>query len=154
MKPVQKSVLLWYSPREMFDLVTHVEAYPEFLPWCAQAQVLERRSDGLTARLDLRFAGVHTHFSTRNTHTEPERVQVELVEGPFSHLVGDWQFRPLRRPGSLDTEPVNACKVVFEMRYAFANGAMEALLAPVFGKVAEGLVDRFVARAEQLYGAR
>lgn len=151
MKPVQKSVLLWYSPTEMYQLVTQVEAYPEFLPWCAQSQVLERRADGLTARLDLQFAGVRTHFSTRNTHTENERVQVELVEGPFSHLVGDWQFKPLRRPGS---DAVNACKVLFEMRYAFSSAAFEALLAPVFGKVAESLVDRFVARAEQLYGPR
>jgi ribosome-associated toxin RatA of RatAB toxin-antitoxin module len=151
MKPVQKSVLLWYSPAEMYRLVTEVERYPEFLPWCAKAQVLERADDGLTARLDLQFAGVRTHFSTRNTHTPDERVQVELVEGPFSHLVGDWQFKPLKRPGS---DAANACKIVFEMRYAFANAALEALLAPVFGKVAESLVDRFVARAEQLYGPR
>lgn len=154
MKPVQKSVLLWYSPAEMYQLVTQVEAYPEFLPWCSSSQVLERRADGLTARLDLQFAGARTHFSTRNTHTENERVQVELVEGPFSHLVGDWQFKPLRRPGSLETDQVNACKVMFEMRYAFASHTLEALLSPVFGKVAESLVDRFVARAEQLYGPR
>lgn len=153
MKPVQKSVLLWYSPAEMYRLVTDVEAYPQFLPWCAKAQVLDRQPDGLTAKLDLQFAGVRTHFSTRNTHTENERVQVQLVEGPFSHLVGDWQFKPLRRPG-IETAEANACKIVFEMRYAFANAAFEALLAPVFGKVAESLVDRFVARAEQLYGPR
>ncbi|MFM8796712.1 MAG: type II toxin-antitoxin system RatA family toxin, partial [Betaproteobacteria bacterium] len=34
MKHVRKSVLLWYSARQMYDLVTQVQAYPEFLPWC------------------------------------------------------------------------------------------------------------------------
>ena len=50
MKHVRKSVLLWYSPREMYDLVTGVAAYPSFLPWCQSAEVLARHADGVTAR--------------------------------------------------------------------------------------------------------
>lgn len=153
MKPVKKSVLLWYSPQEMYRLVTEVEQYPQFLPWCDDAQVVERREDGLTARLHLSFAGVQTHFTTRNTHRDGEEVRVELVEGPFSHLEGDWQFKPLARPGTPPGE-VNACKVLFEMRYAIASGALQAVLTPVFDKVAQTFVDRFVARAEQVYGPR
>ena len=34
MKHVKKSVLLWYSAREMYELVVAVEDYPKFLPWC------------------------------------------------------------------------------------------------------------------------
>jgi ribosome-associated toxin RatA of RatAB toxin-antitoxin module len=151
MKPVTKSVLLWYSAQEMYELVTGVESYPEFLPWCEGAQVLERHDEGLTARLSLAFAGVRTHFTTRNVHEAGRRVQVALVDGPFSHLDGDWQFKPLKRPGS---DEANACKVQFEMRYAFANSGLEAVLSPVFDKVAQTFVDRFVARAEAVYGPR
>jgi ribosome-associated toxin RatA of RatAB toxin-antitoxin module len=46
MKHVRKSVLLWYSPREMYDLVTGIAAYPQFLPWCSSAEVLEQHADG------------------------------------------------------------------------------------------------------------
>lgn len=151
MKPVTKSVLLWYSAQEMYELVTGVESYPEFLPWCEGAHVLERHDEGLTARLSLAFAGVRTHFTTRNVHEAGRRVQVALVDGPFSHLDGDWQFKPLKRPGS---DEANACKVQFEMRYAFANSGLEAVLSPVFDKVAQTFVDRFVARAEAVYGPR
>ncbi len=151
MKPVNKSVLLWYSAPEMYALVTGVEAYPKFLPWCDGADVLERREDGLTARLSLSFAGVRTHFTTRNTHYDNTRVRVELVDGPFSHLDGDWQFKPLQRPGS---DVANACKVQFELRYAFSSSALEAVLSPVFDKVAQTFVDRFVERAEAVYGPR
>ncbi len=151
MKPVKKSVLLWYSAHEMYELVTGVEAYPEFLPWCSGAEVLERREHGLTARLSLSFAGVRTHFTTRNLHEPNQRVKVELVDGPFSHLDGDWHFKPLQRPGS---EVSNACKVVFELRYAFANSAFETVLSPVFDKVAQTFVDRFVERAQAVYGPR
>ena len=41
MKQVRKSVLLWYSAREMYDLVTAIADYPQFLPWCDRAEVLE-----------------------------------------------------------------------------------------------------------------
>ena len=55
MKHVKKSVLLWYSPREMYDLVTAVEDYPRFLPWCEKAEVLETHDDGVTAEIGLSF---------------------------------------------------------------------------------------------------
>ena len=40
------------------------------------------------------------------------------------------------------------------MRYAFANAALEALVSPVFDRIANTLVDSFVARAEQVHGPR
>ena len=53
MKHVRKSVLLWYSPREMYDLVTGIARYPEFLPWCDRADLLQTHEDGVTAKLGL-----------------------------------------------------------------------------------------------------
>ena len=48
MKHVKKSVLLWYSAHEIYGLVTDVEAYPQFLPWCSRVEVLQRDEQGLT----------------------------------------------------------------------------------------------------------
>ena len=150
MKHVRKSVLLWYSPREMYDLVTDIEAYPQFLPWCDKAQVLERHPDGVTARIGLAYMGVRHAFTTRNVQEAPERVAVQLVDGPFSSLQGLWLFRRLGRPGSEEM----ACKIEFDLRYAFASLALEAVVSPVFDKVADTFVDSFVRRAEDVHGAR
>jgi ribosome-associated toxin RatA of RatAB toxin-antitoxin module len=150
MKHVRKSVLLWYSPREMFDLVTGIERYPEFLPWCDRAELLAQHTDGVTARLGLAYMGVKHAFTTRNQHVAPEQVTVQLVDGPFSLLEGAWVFRALGRPGS--EQP--ACKVEFDLRYAFSSPALEAVVSPVFDKVANTFVDCFVRRAEDVYGAR
>ena len=49
MKNVNKSVLIWYSPEEMFALVADVARYPEFLPWCSHTQVLEQDAHSMTA---------------------------------------------------------------------------------------------------------
>jgi ribosome-associated toxin RatA of RatAB toxin-antitoxin module len=151
MKRVSKSVLLWYSPREMYALVTDVPEYPRFLPWCAQAEVLERHADGVTARLHLAYAGMRHAFTTRNRHLEDASVQVNLVDGPFSLLEGDWNFAPLALPGRDDAQ---ACRIEFQLQYAFSSTTLEAVLSPVFDKVANTLVDSFVTRAEQVYGPR
>lgn len=150
MKHVRRSVLLWYSPGEMSALVNDVPAYPEFLPWCESANVLARHDDGVTARLGLAYMGVRHAFTTRNLHEGERAVRVSLVDGPFSELEGTWLFHALGRPGSEQ----QACKIEFDLRYAFASPALEALVSPVFDKVANTLVDSFVGRAEQVYGAR
>lgn len=151
MKHVKKSVLLSYSPHEMYALVVDAGAYPAFLPWCERAELLETRDDGVTARLHLSFLGVGQAFTTRNTHTPDERVTLELVDGPFSALAGAWRFTPVPATAGPDAK---ACKVDFSLRYAFAGGALEALISPAFDRIANTLVDSFVKRAEQVYGER
>jgi ribosome-associated toxin RatA of RatAB toxin-antitoxin module len=146
-KHVKKSVLLWYSPREMFDLVVDVPAYPQFLPWCQRAEVLSQEPGVVTARLHLAYAGVRHAFTTRNTQVEGQSVGMSLVDGPFSHLEGVWRFLPIGPDGK-------ACKVEFELSYAFASRPLELVVSPVFDRIANTFVDAFVARAEQVHGRR
>ena len=155
MKHVKKSVLLWYSVHEIYELVVDVESYPKFLPWCERAEILERHPEGPIARLHLAYAGLRHAFTTRNVQVADESVQIALVDGPFSLLDGLWRFVPLPVPGGA-ASPVGAeaCKIEFDMRYAFANGLLDAAISPVFDKIAGTFVDSFVRRAEQVYGDR
>lgn len=150
MKHVHKSVLLWYSPREMYDLVTGIEDYPRFLPWCESATIVARHDDGVTARLGLAFAGVRHAFTTRNEQVPGESVVVKLVDGPFRTLDGTWAFVPLGH----DAAAAKACRIEFDLRYAFVRGPLEAALSPVFDRIANTFVDSFVTRAESVYGPR
>lgn len=151
MKHVKKSVLLWYSAHEMYCLVVDIPAYPQFLPWCDRAEVLKKDTRGVTARLGLAFAGVRHAFTTRNEHVPDQSVTVTLVDGPFSVLDGTWLFRPLGAPAGGSSA---ACRIEFDLRYAFTTGALEAVVSPVFDRIANTLVDSFVKRAEQVYGPR
>ena len=149
MKHVTKSVLLWYSPREMYDLVTGIEAYPSFLPWCERADVLDAANGAMTVRLHLAYAGLRHAFTTRNLQVPERSVVMQLVDGPFSVLDGTWLFKPIGAAGSAP-----ACRVEFDLRYAFSSKPLEAVLSSVFNRVANTFVDSFVQRAEQVYGSR
>ena len=146
MKTVHKSVLIWYSAAEMFALITDVASYPQFLPWCNQASVHEENAQGMTAKIGISIAGLTHSFTTRNVHEKDRRVSLTLVDGPFSHLEGDWDFLPLG-DGSQ-----RACKIEFTLCYDFDHGALATLVGPVFDKIAGSLVDAFVKRASHVYG--
>jgi ribosome-associated toxin RatA of RatAB toxin-antitoxin module len=146
MKTVHKSVLIWYSAQEMFQLVTDVDRYPEFLPWCDRAKVVERDDRGMKAQVGISFGGIRQTFTTRNDHEPGRAVKMHLVDGPFSRLDGDWKFHPLGGEGQ------RACKVELDLCYGFDNVALAALVGPVFDKIAGSLVDAFVKRAEAVYG--
>jgi ribosome-associated toxin RatA of RatAB toxin-antitoxin module len=151
MKSVHKSVLIWYSPQDMFSLVTDVAKYPEFLPWCDHAQVLEGSPDSaeMRAEVGIGFGGLRQSFVTHNTHQvegAAREVHLKLVKGPFSKLEGQWQFLPVGDGQS------RACKVVLDLHYGFDSTTLGLLVGPVFDKIASTLVDAFVKRAEQVYG--
>ncbi|QHE86191.1 type II toxin-antitoxin system RatA family toxin [Hydrogenophaga sp. BPS33] len=146
MKTIHKSVLLWHSAHEMFALVTDIERYPQFLPWCDHGEVLERLNDGVVARVGISISGLRQTFTTRNTHESDRKVLMKLVDGPFSALDGVWSFTPLGDGAQ------RACKVEFQLSYGFSSGTLAALIGPVFDKIAGSLMDAFVKRADQVYG--
>jgi len=154
MKHVKKSVLLWHTPHEIYRLVTDVEKYPEFLPWCERVEVLSRDEQGPTARLHLAYSGIRHTFTTKNVQIADEPVHIKLVDGPFSLLDGLWRFVPLPLPAASGGIDSVACKIGFELRYEFSNAILEAAISPVFDRIANTFVDSFVRRAEQVHGPR
>jgi len=146
MKTVNKSVLIWYSPAEMYALVSDVAQYPQFLPWCDHAHVLEANESGMTAEVGISFGGIRQTFTTRNSHANAQRIGMQLVKGPFSNLDGEWVF------AAVGDGSQRACKVSLVLNYGFENATLGKLVGPVFDKIAANLVDAFVKRAQQVYG--
>ena len=146
MKTVQKSVLIWYSPQEMFDLVTSVQQYPQFLPWCDHTRVLEQDDHGMLAEVGIALSGIRHSFVTRNLHEPGRRVQMQLVKGPFSRLDGDWHFH------TVGDGSQRAARVELLLNYGFDSVTLSKVVGPVFDRIAASMVDAFVKRAEQVYG--
>jgi ribosome-associated toxin RatA of RatAB toxin-antitoxin module len=148
MKSVRKSVLVPYSPAEMFELVSAVPAYPQFLPWCHFARVLEILPDGKVAEVGIGLGGLRQSFVTRNTERCGQQIDIRLVRGPFSDLHGQWRFE------SLGDGSTRACRVQLDLNYRFSNFLLARLVGPVFDSIAVTLVDAFTQRAYQVYGKR
>ena len=137
---LKRSVLVPYSAEDMFDLIEQAEAYPEFLPWCVGAKILERSDDWVAARIEFSYLQVRFGFQTRNPKRRPEWLQVRLVEGPFRRFQADWQLTPLGSEG---------CRISFDLSYEVADGLLDKVAARAVEIVSRSMLDAFVKRAEQ-----
>ena len=143
MADVHKSVLLGHSAEQMYNLVTQVEDYPKFLPWCGGVEVFEQTETMLDAKIYIHFNGIKQYFHTRNTQERPTKIDMVFEDGPFKTFSGSWRFTPLRE---------DACKIEFDMEYEFSSRILEGVIGPVFSMIANSFVDSFCKRAEQIYG--
>jgi ribosome-associated toxin RatA of RatAB toxin-antitoxin module len=139
---VKKSLLVGHSAHRMFDLIEAAEHYPDFLPWCAAATIVERDASVVAADVTVDYHGVRFQFRTRNPKRPPEWLALRLEHGPFHHFEGEWNLTPLAADG---------CRIDFLLRYDFKNMITRRIAGPVFDRIANTLVDAFVARADRIY---
>lgn len=142
MPQINRSALMPFKQKDIFNLVNDVEAYPDFLPWCSSAKILEKTSDKVLAKLTLQKMGISYELVTRNRLSPFNLIDIELVEGPLQNLKGEWLFTELGHLG---------CKVEmslgFEMKKRFIDKAMGSLLE----NAAEDMVRLFSSRAASIF---
>ena len=143
MPEVSRSVLVEYTPDQMFALVDRVEDYPGFLPWCGGVTLLHRDAEVTRASILISYHGLRQTFTTENAKRTPVEMRIRLLEGPFRRLDGSWRFTGLAGRG---------CKVELSMSYEYSSRILEKLIGPVFNHIAGTLVEAFVKRADQVYG--
>lgn len=138
---MSRTSLVARLPSVVYRVVDDIERYPEFVPGCTSAEVLDRTRQQVVARLAVRRGPLRTQFITRNTLDPDRSVQMQLVEGPFKVLEGSWQFSPVAS---------NGCRIDFKLRFQFSNPLKSALFEPLFEAAQAELVRAFVARAQSL----
>lgn len=75
--------------------IQDIQSYPEYLPGCLGAGVLEEHSDGgVTAWLRLQAPVGSIHIVTRNDYSQ-NQVQMRMLKGPLNELKGRWILTPL-----------------------------------------------------------
>jgi ribosome-associated toxin RatA of RatAB toxin-antitoxin module len=144
LKVVDRSAIVTATPAQMFALVDDVPRYPEFLPGCVAARLDSSSANERIAALEIVRGGLRMQFTTRNTVAPPGQILMELVQGPFKRLMGRWRFEPLGERGA---------RVGFHIEFEFKNRVMGLALNHMFEALCDKIVDAFVVRAREVYGA-
>jgi len=131
-----------YTPEQLFALVSDIEKYPEFLPWCRAARVLERKDSEFLGELVISFAHLTESYVSRVVLHPYTAIDVTMVRGPFEHLINQWKFTPEQ----------GGTRVDFALDFKFRSRILEKLIGGLFQKATDKMVDAFKARADQLYG--
>ena len=143
MENIKRSALVPYSAEQMYRLVDDIERYPDFVPYCKKATELERTQDSVSAELEVAKSGIAKSFSTKNHLQLNQKISMELLDGPFKYLKGDWLFIPLS-----DT----ACKIELDLAFEFSNRLASLAFTSIFNQLIQSMVAAFTERAEQIYG--
>ncbi|RLA18406.1 MAG: ubiquinone-binding protein [Gammaproteobacteria bacterium] len=143
MMKVERSALVKHSAEKMYKLVDGVEDYPDFLPWCDGSRVIRRTTNETVGEINIARAGFHKTFSTQNHNIPHSRIELKLLDGPFSHLEGAWSFNALRE---------DACKISLDMEFEFSNRLANIAFAKIFHHICSTMIESFCNRADEVYG--
>ena len=146
---MRRDMTLPYTAEQMFAVADDIERYPQFLPWCAGADVRRGHADEdgktqqVSATLHINYRGLKAAFATDNMHQKPARITMTLAGASvLSSLRGEWRFA--------DTK--DGCRAVLDLEYQFGNKMMAAVFAGMFDGFFGKFAGCFATRAHALYG--
>lgn len=141
---VRKTAKVNYRAEQLFQLVVSSEYYPDFLPWCESAFTEPLSGeDQVRATIVINFCGIRQSFSTINHYIKPTVIEMQLDNGPFKYLNGQWTFTELDN---------GLTEVQLYLDYEFSNFILARILSPIFDVMTGTLMESFIQRAAYLYG--
>lgn len=142
MPKLHRQALVVHKAKLMYDIVNRVDLYQEFLPWCSESTILESTDNTMTATVFMKKGLLDQSFTTKNKMLSEQKIELELLDGPFKKLSGTWIFSDISDHGS---------KISLQLNYEFSNTIIAMVVGPVFNQIANALVDSFCKRANELY---
>jgi ribosome-associated toxin RatA of RatAB toxin-antitoxin module len=139
---IHRNALVQYSAEQMYSLVNTITDYPEFVPYCSGTEILSSTENEIIAKLLLDAGPIASSFTTRNNLIKNRQMKIELEDGPFSYLHGNWRFTQLGDDG---------CKVEFDLDFKFTSRIASIAFGKIFNKMTEKMFDAFLKRADTKY---
>ena len=141
MKHIERRVLS-HTSSNLFNLVSDVNKYPEFLPWCLGARVKSSSKNELNADLIIGFKLYKEVYSSQIIldHNKNEIV-VNYKDGPFEYLHNYWIFNKNNK----------GCEIEFMVEFKFKSNFIQSLMETLFTEAVLRMVKAFENRADTLY---
>ena len=141
MKHIERRILK-HKPLNLFNLVSDVKRYPEFLPWCLGARVKNFSEYKLDADLIIGFKIYKEVYSSQILLDYTNyKITVDYKDGPFQHLNNYWIFK----------DNPEGCEVEFMVDFKFKSNFLQSIMETLFTEAVLRMVKAFENRADQLY---
>ncbi len=146
MTTYKQTMDLPYRPEDLFDLVSDVGRYPEFVKWIRSLKCISEQEQGGNFRCRAETTvGFQAFTETFITDVDARRnelaIDVGLVRGPFRKLSNSWRFAPI----------VAGTRVDFSIAFEFRNFVLQTLADANKTYAIKRLIDAFVVEAARRY---
>ena len=131
---------------QLVNLVLDIEKYPEFVPFCLDANVYERKNkeDLVLIIADLTIGKgpfKDTYKSDVRFNKKDYTIKVTNIGGPLNHLENSWHFK--------DHE--NGTEISFDIDFEIENKFLNIVMTKSFQFGLDKIADAFQKRAKDLY---
>lgn len=140
MTQLQVSKVFPYTQGKLYDVVADVQAYPDFLPWCQKAVILEEKPGEILADLTIGYAFFKETFRSRVILTPHETIDVDYQQGPLKSLSNKWRFKIL---------DAGTTEVEFFVAFTFKSKMMQKAMDVFFSEGADKLMQAFEKRLQE-----
>ena len=139
-----------YHAEEIYKIVLDIEKYPEFLPWCKYAKIVEASShNNLQADLLINFKSFFEKYRSDVKYGKSDSdgffVEAVAIDGPFKYLTNSWKFRDLK---SASDKP--ECEVSFAINFEFNSILLSKMIGAIFEQATGKMMKAFEDRAQNL----
>ena len=132
-----------FTPDQLFEMVSDVQSYPKFLPWCVGARIRSADDELIVADLMIGYKLLRERFTSRVTLDRAKwKIETEFTDGPFKFLRNQWEFKSCPE----------GCQIVFLVEFEFRSTVLQKLVSVLFNEVVLRMVSAFEKRAYFLYG--
>ena len=138
-----------HNINDIYSLIVDIESYPEFIPWCSAARIVEDGDRQLVADLVISYKAFTEHYRSQvDMHplkAGKAAVNVKMISGPFKFLKNDWKLKKVSE---------NITEVDFYISFEFKSIILEKLIGVMFSKACDKMIKAFEERANELYGGK
>lgn len=122
----------------IFSLINNVADYHKFLPWCSDSKIILDDGSKMSAEIEIAKNFVSWKFSTENTYDLNKKINIKLIDGPFNHLEGHWDFKKIDNYNTI---------VDLYLEYKFDSKIIELSIKPIFSNIMSSILDSFISEA-------
>lgn len=147
MPKIIETKIMNFSAKEIYDLVVDVESYPQFLPWCKNAQISKHISaSNIQAELLINFKNIFEKYTSDVIFLQKSAteycVEAKAIKGPFKSLINQWKITEI---GHKKTQ------VEFFLEFEFNSILLGKMLSAIFSSATQKMMNAFENRALTLY---
>ena len=138
--------LIACKKEQLIDLVLDIEKYPQFVPFCLDSKIYEKKEKGnlLLIIADLTIGKgpfKDTYKSDVKFNKKEDSIYVTNLDGPLKHLENKWHFK----------EKNNFTEVSFDVDFELKNDFLNIIMTKSFQFGLDKIADAFQKRAEDLF---